>query len=55
MDTLEIMQEVVKEDFEDIMEVIAEDILPLIRFREQLERKEFERALRELEQLEEEA
>ncbi|KKN72906.1 hypothetical protein LCGC14_0406100 [marine sediment metagenome] len=51
---LEIMQELVKEDLELMREVIAEDILPLIQFREQLEKKEFEKAFREMKKLEEE-
>ena len=50
---LEIMQELVKEDLELIQEVITEDLQPLVKFREQLERKEFERAFKELKKLEE--
>lgn len=49
---LETMQELVKEDIELMREVIKEDIIPLIKFREQLEKKEFNRALKELQQLE---
>ncbi|KKL91140.1 hypothetical protein LCGC14_1897690, partial [marine sediment metagenome] len=44
---IETMQEIVKEDMELMAEVIAEDMLPLIKFREQLEKKEFEKAHRE--------
>ena len=50
---LEVMQELVKEDIELMQEVILEDMLPLIQFREQLERKEFEKAHREMKSLEE--
>ena len=51
---IEIMQQLVKEDLELMREVIAEDIQPLIKFREQLERKEFDKAHREMKKLEEE-
>ena len=50
---LEIMQELVAEDLELMREVIAEDMVPLIKFREQLERKAFNRAHAEMEKLEE--
>ena len=49
---LEIMQEMVSEDIELMREVILEDLQPLIQFREQLERKEFEKAHREMKKLE---
>ncbi len=49
---LEVMQELVKEDLELMREVIAEDMIPLIQFREKLERKEFEKAYREMKRLE---
>ena len=39
---IEIMQEIVKADIELMREVIAEDMIPLIQFREQLEKKEFD-------------
>lgn len=51
---LEVMQELVKEDIELMNEVIMEDILPLLQFREKLERKEFDKAYRELQSLEQE-
>jgi len=51
---LEVMQELVKEDIELMKEIIAEDVIPLIQFREQLERKEFEKAFREMKSLEKE-
>ena len=51
---LEVMRELVKEDIELMKEVISEDLLPLMQFREQLERKEFEKAHREMKKLEEE-
>ena len=51
---LEIMQELVKEDLELMQEVIDEDLQPLVKFREQLERKQFEKALKELQRLESE-
>lgn len=51
---LEVMQELVKEDIELMREVIAEDLLPLMQFREQLERKEFNKAFQEMKRLEEE-
>lgn len=54
MNDLEVMQELVKEDIELMKEIIAEDLLPLLQFREQLERKEFEKAHREMKKLEEE-
>ncbi len=50
---LEIMQEMVKEDIALTQEIIAEDMIPLIQFRERLERKEFEKAFREMKSLEE--
>ena len=50
---IELMQEIVKEDIKLIGEIIAEDMIPLIKCREQLEKKEFEKALRELKRLEE--
>ena len=50
---IETMQEIVKEDMELMAEVIAEDMLPLVKFREQLEKKEFEKAHREMLRLEE--
>ena len=50
---IEIMQELVKEDIELMKEIIIEDMVPLIQFREQLEKKEFEKAHREMERLEE--
>ena len=49
------MQQLVKEDIELMKEVIAEDIAPLIKFREQLEKKEFNKAFDEMKKLEEEA
>lgn len=51
---LTVMQELVKEDIELMQEVITEDLLPLMQFREQLERKEFEKAHREMKKLEDE-
>ena len=50
---LETMQEIVKEDLELMQAVIREDILPLIQFREQLEKKAFEKAFDEMKSLEE--
>ena len=38
---LELMQEMVSEDIKLMQEIIAEDMIPLIQFREQLERKGF--------------
>lgn len=51
---LEVMQLLVKEDLELMKEIITEDILPLIQFREQLEKKEFNKAFQEMKRLEEE-
>lgn len=51
---LEVMRELVAEDIELMKEVISEDLLPLMQFREQLERKEFEKAHREMKKLEKE-
>ena len=50
---LEVMKEMVKEDIELMQEIIAEDMIPLIQFREKLEKKEFEKAFREMKSLEE--
>ena len=50
---LEVMQELVKDDLELMNEVILEDIVPLIQFREKIERKEFNRAFNEMKKLEE--
>ncbi len=52
--SLEVMQELVAQDINLMKEVILEDMLPLIQFREQLERKAFEKAHREMESLEKE-
>ena len=52
---IEVMQELVKEDLELMREVIEEDMIPLIQFREKLERKEFEKAFQEMKKLESEA
>lgn len=51
---LEVMRELVAEDIELMKEIIMEDMIPLIQFREQLERKAFEKAHREMKRLEEE-
>ena len=51
---IEVMQELVKEDLELMREVILEDIQPLIQYREQLEKKAFEKAVAEMKRLEEE-
>ena len=51
---LEVMQELVDEDIQLMQEIIAEDMIPLIQFREQLERKEFEKAHKEMRELEKE-
>ena len=49
---LEVMKELVAEDIKLMQEVITEDMIPLIQFREQLERKEFEKAFKEMKRLE---
>ena len=51
--SIELMQSIVAEDIELMKEIIAEDMIPLIKFREQLEKKEFEKAHREMLRLEE--
>ena len=51
---LEIMQELVKEDIELMNEVILEDIVPLVEFRERLEKKAANKAIDEMHKLEEE-
>ena len=51
---LEVMEELVKEDIELMKEVIEEDIQPLIQYREQLEKKAFNKAYNEMKKLEEE-
>ncbi|KKN56449.1 hypothetical protein LCGC14_0572220 [marine sediment metagenome] len=50
--SLETMQELVKEDIELMKEIIAEDLIPLIQFREQIEKKEFNKAFNEMKKLE---
>lgn len=51
---LEVMQELIKEDIELMREIISEDILPLIEYRDKLEREAFEKAYKEMKKLEEE-
>ena len=51
---LEVMQELVKEDISLMREIIEEDMIPLIQFREQLEREAFNKAHKEMKKLEEE-
>lgn len=54
MTDLTLMQELVEEDVEIMQEVINEEIVPLIKFREELERKAFEKAYKEMQKLESE-
>lgn len=51
---LEIMQKLVDEDVEVMKTVVKEDIKPLIKYRVDLERKEFNKRYNELLKLEEE-
>ena len=52
MNEIELMQEIVNEDIQIIKELIQEDIMPLIKYREQLEKKIFEKEYKELKKLE---
>ncbi len=52
---IEVMQELVAEDIKLMQEVITEDIIPLLQFREQMEREAFNKAHKEMQKLEEEA
>lgn len=49
---VEIMKEMVAEDMKLMQEIIMEDMVPLLQFREKLEKKEFEKAFREMKKLE---
>ena len=51
---IEIMQSLVEEDLELMREVIQEDLLPLIQFREKLEKQAFNKAYEEMQRLEKE-
>lgn len=52
---LETMQEIIDEDLEIMREVISEDIIPLIKYRAELEKKIADREIKEMYELEEEA
>ena len=48
----EICDEIIDETVEIINELFAEEIFPLLKYRQQLEKKEFEKAYREVKELE---
>lgn len=51
---IELMEEIIAEDMEIMEELFQEDVLPLIQHQQQLEKKAFEKAYKELKALEEE-
>ena len=51
---IDLMNEVIAEDIAAMQEVVKEDIVPLIEFRTKLEREIFDKAFKELTELEEE-
>lgn len=51
---VQLMQEVIGEDIKIMQELIKEEIEPLLKYRAEMEKKAFEKAYRELKQLEEE-
>jgi len=53
-DDVILMQEIFAEDMEVLNDIFRSDFLPLIKHKEQLERREFDRALAEVEKLERE-
>ena len=50
---IEIMQECIAEDMEAMREVIQEDLVPLIEYRTKLEKDIYNKAYKELQELEE--
>lgn len=54
MNEIELMKEIIKEDMEAIKEVIKEDIAPIFEHQDKLEKKAFETAYKEVQELEEE-
>lgn len=51
---IELMNECIAEDIEAICELMDEDITPMIKYRQKLEKEAFEKAYSELKKLEEE-
>ena len=51
---IELMKEVIQEDLEAIHELILEDIVPILKYAKEQEGKMFNRALKEVRELEEE-
>ena len=51
---IEIMEECIAEDMEAIREVIREDLVPLIEYRTKLEKDIYNKAFKELKELESE-
>jgi len=51
---IELMQECIAEDMEAMREVIEEDLMPLIKYRQEEERKILDKALKEVQDLERE-
>jgi len=51
---LNLMEDIISEDIEVMKEVVKEDLLPLIKHRQEIERKIFNREYEEQKRLEEE-
>ena len=51
---IDLMNECIAEDIEAMREVMEEDIVPLIKYRSKLERDIFNKAYKEVQELEEE-
>ena len=54
MDTVDLINEMIAEDMVTLNRIFRDDFEPLIEHKEQLERKEFDKALAEVEKLERE-
>ena len=52
---IELMKEVIQEDLEAMHELILEDIVPILKYAKEQEEKMFNRALKEVRELEEES
>ncbi|KKL22266.1 hypothetical protein LCGC14_2437170 [marine sediment metagenome] len=52
MDTVDLINEMIEEDMVTLRAIFRDDFEPLIKHKEQLERKEFDKALAEVEALE---
>lgn len=49
---IELMEETIKEDLEVMRLVVKEDLVPLLEHRAKMEKKEFDKAYKELQALE---